>query len=69
MFYWMSQIYGDKKRVALLDYWNMQIVYEELYRDLGSPQYVSINDLDSKFFENYFTLNYDNNETLMFIKR
>lgn len=69
MFYRMSQIHGDNKRVVLIDFWNMQTVYEELYRDPGYPADVSDSDLTPRFFEQFFTLNYGNDEALMFIKR
>ena len=69
MFYRMSQIHGDNKRVVLIDFWNMQTVYEELHRDLGDPADVSDDDLTPEFFEYYFDQNYGNDESLLFIKR
>ena len=69
MFYRMSQIHGDKKRVVLIDFWNMQSVYDELYKDSGDRADVTDNDLSARFFEQYFSLNNGNDEALMFIKR
>lgn len=69
MFYRMSQIHGDDKRVVLIDYWKVQTVYEELYGDLDDSVDVPDDVLTPRLFEQYFTLNYGNDEILMFIKR
>lgn len=69
MFYRMSQIHGDDKRVVLIDFWNMQTIYEELHRGPKDHPNVSDDDLTARLFEQHFAQEYGNVEALMFVKR
>ena len=68
MFYRMFQAHGEKSRVVLIDYWNMKGFYKDQEADDDSDV-LKDEDLRPSYFEKFFTLNYGNDEMLMYIKR
>lgn len=67
IFYRMSQMHGDNKRIVLIDYWDIAGFMKGLYTDDNKEP----TDVDLKpwVFENYFYDDRSNGEALMFIKR
>ncbi len=68
VFYRMFQAHGDKSRVVLIDYWDLQRFYSEEEAD-DESDVLEEKDLHPRIIEKFFTLNYGNDEMLMFIKR
>ena len=68
MFYRMFQAHGDKSRVVLIDSWDLQRFYSEEEAD-DESDVLEEKDLHPRIIEKFFTLNYGNDEMLMFIKR
>lgn len=67
IFYRMSQMHGNNKRIVLIDYWNIGGYIRELNDDEDSVY--DDNNIHPRIFESYFYEEFSNGEELMFIKR
>lgn len=67
IFYRMSQMHGDNKRIVLIDYWNIGGYIRELNDDEDSEY--DVNNIHPRIFESFFYGENANGEQLMFIKR
>lgn len=68
MFYRMFQAHGEKSRVVLIDYWNLAGFYKDNEADSDSD-ILKEEDLRPRLYEHYFSLDYGNDEMLLYIKR
>lgn len=68
MFYRLFQLHGESAKVVLIDFWDLAKYYKENEADEGDPA-LTDEELRPRYFEHFFTLDYGNNETLLFVKR